>query len=276
MRLKTLAATAMALVGLAVPATAGAQTLIGSGSVAAQPVLQALFAAYTKNVNPKIHFVYTADGGNAGIKDVQNGTSQFAGQARTPLPSDAGTTYIKLYLDGLCMDVNPKNKLTNITVQQAHDIYRGLLTNWSQLPGSGLTTTIDPVGRDTNGGTYTFFLQAVLNNELPASNVNALTADGLVVNAVKQDPNAIGYDGLAWQGKGQKALKVNGVACEASKISVEPLKYPLSRYIFLVLPTTSPSAAVQKFSDWARTSPEAGEIINKAGGVAAFNKKAKK
>jgi phosphate transport system substrate-binding protein len=276
MRLKTLAATAMALVGLAVPATAGAQTLIGSGSVAAQPVLQALFAAYTKNVNPKIHFVYTADGGNAGIKDVQNGTSQFAGQARTPLPSDAGTTYIKLYLDGLCMDVNPKNKLTNISIQQAHDIYRGLLTNWSQLPGSGLTTTIDPVGRDTNGGTYTFFLQAVLNNELPASNVNALTADGLVVNAVKQDPNAIGYDGLAWQGKGQKALKVNGVACEASKISVEPLKYPLSRYIFLVLPTASPSAAVQKFSDWARTSPEAGEIINKAGGVAAFNKKAKK
>jgi phosphate transport system substrate-binding protein len=276
MRIKTLAITAMAVLGLAVPASAGAQQLIGSGSVAAQPVLQALFAAYTKNVNPKIHFTYTPDGGNAGIKDVQNGTSQFAGQARTPLPSDAGTTYIKLYLDGLCMDVNPKNKLTNISIQQTHDIYRGLLTNWNQIPGSGLETTIDPVGRDTNGGTYTFFLQAVLNNELPASNVNALTADGLVVNAVKQDPNAIGYDGLAWQGKGQKALKVNGVACEASKISVEPLKYPLSRYIFIVLPTASPSPSVQKFVDWARTSPEAGEIINKAGGVAAFNKKAKK
>ncbi|HVW48370.1 MAG TPA: substrate-binding domain-containing protein, partial [Solirubrobacterales bacterium] len=197
----------------------------------------------------------------------------FAGQARTPLPSDAGTTYIKLYLDGLCMDVNPKNKLTNISVQQTHDIYRGLLTNWSQIPGSGLTTTIDPVGRDTNGGTYNFFLQAVLNNEPPASNVNALTADGLVVNAVKQDPNAIGYAGLAWQKKGIKPVKVNGIACEAKNISVEPLKYPLSRYIFIVLPTNSPSPAVQKFVDWARTSPEAGEIINKAGGVAAFNKK---
>ena len=80
-------------------------------------MLQALFAAYTKKVNPKIKFIYTADGGNAGIKDVQNGTSQFAGQARTPLPSDAGTTYIKLYLDGLCIDVNPKNKLTNISTQ---------------------------------------------------------------------------------------------------------------------------------------------------------------
>ena len=103
----------------AVPASAGAQTLIGSGSVAAQPVLEALFKTYTKTVNHSVHFVYTADGGNAGIKDVQNGTSQFAGQARTPLPSDAGTTYVKLYLDGLCMDVNPQNKLSNITISSS-------------------------------------------------------------------------------------------------------------------------------------------------------------
>lgn len=275
MKRKTLAIAAISLLGLAAPASAGAVTLIGSGSVAAQPVLQALFATYTKQVNKKVHFVYTANGGNAGVKDVQNGTSQFAGQARTPLPSDAGTTYIKMFLDGLCMDVNPKNSLSNITIQQTHDIYRGLLTNWSQVGGSNLTTTIDPVGRDTNGGTYNFFLQAVLGNEPPASNVNALTADGLVVNAVKQDPNAIGYAGLAWQKKGLKPLKVNGVPCAPKKISVEPLKYPLSRYLFLVLPgdgSQSPKALV-KFIDWARRSKLAGSVISKAGGVPAFNKK---
>jgi phosphate transport system substrate-binding protein len=276
MRIKSLAIAVIALAGLAAPASAGAVTLIGSGSVAAQPVLQALFATYTKEVNHKVHFVYTANGGNAGVKDVQNGVSQFAGNARTPLPSDAGTTYIKMFMDGLCLDVNSKNKLSSITIQQTHDIYRGLLTNWNQIPGSGLETTIDPVGRDTNGGTYNFFLQAVLNNEAPASNVNALTADGLVVNAVKQDDNAIGYAGLAWQGsKKLKALKINGVPCEAKKISVEPLKYALSRYLFMVLPgdgSTSPPA-LTKFIDWMRLSPLAGEVISKAGGVPAFNKK---
>jgi phosphate transport system substrate-binding protein len=275
MRIKSLAIAALALAGLVAPASASAATFIGSGSVAAQPVLQALFSTYTKQVNKQVHFVYTPNGGNAGVKDVQNGTSQFAGQARTPLPSDAGTTYIKMFMDGLCLDVNKSNSLTNISIQQAHDIYRGLLTNWSQV-GGGLTTTIDPVGRDTNGGTYNFFLQAVLNNEAPASNVNALTADGLVVNAVKQDPNAIGYAGLAWQGsKKLHALKVNGIPCQANKISVEPLKYPLSRYLFLVLPgdgTASPKALL-KFIDWARTSKLAGEVILQAGGVPAFNKK---
>lgn len=275
MRSKSLALAVIALFALAAPATAGAKTLIGSGSVAMQPVLQALFAQYTKKTKGKVKFVYTANGGNAGVKDVQNGTSHFAGNARTPLPSDAGTTYIKMFLDGLCIDVNPKNKLNNITIQQVHDIYRGLITNWSEIPGSGLTTTINPVGRDTNGGTYNFFLQAVLNNELPSSNVNALTADGLVANAVKQDPNAIGYDGLAWQGNGQKTLKVNGVLCEASKISVEPLKYPLSRYLFLVVPNSGVSPTLQKFIDWARLSPEAGQTILSAGAVPAFNKKAK-
>ncbi len=277
MRIKTLVIAVLALMGLAAPAAASAQTLIGSGSVAAQPVLEALFKAYTKNVNHNVHFAYTPDGGNAGIQDVQSGKSQFAGQARTPLPSDTGTTYIKGFMDGLCLDVNAKNKLSNISVQQAHDIYRGLLTNWSQVSGSGLSTTIDPVGRDTNGGTYNFFLQAVLNNEPPASNVNALTADGLVVNAVKQDESAIGYAGLAWQGsKKMKALKVNGIPCQANKISVEPLKYPLSRYLFYVLPTDNPSPAVTKFIDWARSSSLAGEVISKAGGVPAFNKKPKK
>jgi phosphate transport system substrate-binding protein len=275
MRLKTFVVAALALAALAVPASAGAVTLIGSGGTAPQPVLMALFATYTKQVNPKVHFIYTADGGNAGVKDVQTGVSMFAGQGRTPLPSDAGTTYVKMYLDGLCMDVNPKNKLNNITLQQDHDIYRGLITDWDQIPGSGREGTIDPVGRDSNGGTYNFFLQAVLNNELGASNVNALTADGLVVNAVKQDPDAIGYAGLAWQSKSIKALKVNGIKCEAKNISVEPLKYPLSRYLFLVLPGNgkeSPPALV-KFIDWARTSKLAGEVISAAGGVPAYNKK---
>ncbi len=275
MRLRTLAIALVAAATMAAPASAGAITLIGSGGTAPQPELMALFSTYTKQVNPKVHFVYTADGGNAGVKDIQNGTSMFAGQGRSPLPSDVGTTYVKMFLDGLCLDVNPKNTISNVSIQALHDIYRGLLTNWGEVGGSNLTSTIDPVGRDTNGGTYTFFLQSVLNNEPPASNVNALTADGLVINAVEQDPNAIGYAALGWQNKRVKPLKVEGVKCEPKNISVEPLKYPLSRYLFLVLPGNGKESppALLKFIEWARKSKLAGEVIAKAGGVPAFNKK---
>src|SRR5436189_3803631 len=123
MRMKTLTVAAGVMVALAAPASAAASTtLIGSGSVAAEPVLRPLFAKYQKVTHGKAHFLYTANGGNAGVADVQSGKSQFAGQARPPLPSDAGTTYIKLYLDGLCIDVNRANSVSNLSIPQVADI----------------------------------------------------------------------------------------------------------------------------------------------------------
>src|SRR6201986_5629121 len=100
MRLRTLAIAIAAAATMAAPTSAGAITLVGSGGTAPQPELMALFSTYTKQVNPKVHFLYTADGGNAGVKDVQSGVSMFAGQGRSPLPSDTGTTYVKMFLDG--------------------------------------------------------------------------------------------------------------------------------------------------------------------------------
>jgi ABC-type phosphate transport system substrate-binding protein len=82
MRKKTLAVAVGALVALAAPASASATQFIGSGSVAAQPVLTPLFAKYKKVTHGKVSFLYTANGGNAGVADVQQGRSQFAGQAR--------------------------------------------------------------------------------------------------------------------------------------------------------------------------------------------------
>ena len=93
---------------MAIPSAAAATTLVGSGSSAAQPYMLELFKAYSK-LHKKIRFSYVPDGGNAGVKDVQAGRSQFAINTRPPLPSDSGTTYVKLFLDGLCIAVNKSN-----------------------------------------------------------------------------------------------------------------------------------------------------------------------
>jgi ABC-type phosphate transport system substrate-binding protein len=58
MKLRLVLGAGLAL-ALALPAAASATTLIGSGSVAAQPVLLALFNGYHK-VHKDINFVYTA------------------------------------------------------------------------------------------------------------------------------------------------------------------------------------------------------------------------
>jgi phosphate transport system substrate-binding protein len=266
----SLAAAIGALV-LLVPASASAKTLIGSGSSVAQPYLQALFAGYHK-VKPGISFLYTADGGNAGVKDVQGGKSQFAVNTRPPLPSDAGTTYDKLWLDGLCVYVNSQNKIANLSIPEVSDIFTGVRTSWSQFPSSGLSATIDAIGRDSTAGTFSFFTAAVLNGKTQGSNVNTQASDGLVANAIKQDPNSIGYAGLARaKDSGLKKVNLGGVACTPA--FVKTLAYPLSRFVWMVLPTASADADAQKFTDWVRTSVAAGEIIAKVGAVPAFNKK---
>ena len=260
-----------ALATLAVPAAAGAKTLIGSGTSAAEPYLRALFAGYHK-VKPNIKFIYTANGGNAGVKDVQQGRSQFAGNTRPPLPSDSGTTYRQLFLDGLCVDVNKANGLTNLNLSQVADIFLGTVTNWADVPGSAVNTTIAAVGRDPTAGTYTFFQSAVLNGKTQSSSVNPVASDGLVANAVAKDPNAIGYVGFAHsKGSGLKTLKVNNVPCAPQYVRSQ--RYPLSRYVWFITPNNNPDPDAVKFATWVRTSAAAGKILTRAGAVPAFNRR---
>src|ERR1700722_14038249 len=166
---------------LAVPAaaSAGATKLIGSGSSAEQPIMQDLFSAYSR-LHKNLKFVFNADGGNAGVKDVQQGRSQFAINTRPPLPSDGGTTQFKIFLDGLCVAVNPANTLSDLSLTSVANIFLGLETSWSQVTGSNLTTTIAPIGRNSTAGSYTFFQSAVLGNKTQASNVFPATSDGIV------------------------------------------------------------------------------------------------
>ena len=270
--MRSVIAAAVVTPALAVPAAAAAQTVIGSGSSAEQPILTALFAGY-KKVQPKVKFIYNADGGNAGIKDVQTRHSVFAVNTRAPLPSDSGTTQFKLYLDGLCLDVNRANSLNNISIQNAANIFLGTSTSWTQVSGSSLTGTIDPIGRNSTAGSYTFFQKAVLNGATQATSVQQQASDGLVASAIKNDNNAIGYVGLAHSGasNGIKTLRLNGIACSPKNIKSE--KYAMSRFIWGVLSTNHQNRAAAKFFDWVRTSKRAGKIIAQAGAVPAFNKK---
>ena len=253
------------------PVSAGATDLIGSGSSAEQPILNTLFSAYAKAV-PSVHFTYTGDGGNAGAKDVQAGRSQFAVNTRAPLPTDSGLTYIKIFKDGLCLAVNPANQLTNVTTSQVANIFLGDFNSWSQLPGSGLTSTIAPYGRGSSAGSYTFFQTVILAGQSQASNVPQESTDGEVAVAVKNNPAGIGYVGLADAGKksGVKTLSLNGVPCAPAQIKSGA--YLLNRYIWFVLPTANPSKAAEKFAAWIRTKAAA-KIINKAGAVATYQNK---
>ena len=121
------------------------------------------------------------------------------------------------------------------------NIFLGVDNNWSQVGGSNLSTTIDPIGRNSTAGQYTFFQQSVLGGSTQASNVAQDTADGLVQTGVEKDPNAIGYVGLSHSGAPAKAISVNGVSCSAPNIRSK--SYPLFRFDWGVIPSGHPNVA---------------------------------
>jgi phosphate transport system substrate-binding protein len=277
-RVKAIAtvATVLPAVALAVvPAAASAKSshkkkaanvvLVGSGSSAAQPYMLALFAAYHKQYQ-NVKFLFNPDGGNAGVTDVQNGRSEFSIQTAAPTAANSGTTFDQLFLDAVCVDVNSSNSLSNTTLGTVSNIFLGTDNNWSQVGGSSLSATIDPIGRPVSAGLYSIFKSAVLNGSNQSSSVNVQQTDGEVANAVAKDPNGIGYVGLSHSTtKGQKPVALDGTACTVA--NVKSKKYELTHWDYAVLPTTNPNAQVEKFVRWVQNNKTAGNIADKAGAV---------
>jgi phosphate transport system substrate-binding protein len=264
---------------LATPGTASASTvLIGSGSSAAQPYMLALFGAYHK-LHKSISFKYNPDGGNAGVKDVQAGISEFGIQTAAPLPSQTKVTFTKLFKDGLCIDVNSRNSLSNLSLAQLAGAFKQppTYTTWSQLGSSLGGDSILTEGRNSAAGQFTFFQGAVLNGGAENTSTTQLTSDGLVKVSIEKNKDAIGYVGLANSGVkgetkavGEKALAINGVAC--SPANVKSQKYPLWRYDWSVTPSSHPNPSVLAFFKWVSTTAAAGKVLSAAGAVPAFNK----
>ncbi len=275
------ASLALAVPGSAAAASGG--TIIGSGSSAAQTYLQDLFAAYTKTAAGKgLKLKYTADGGNAGVQDVQSGTSEFALQ--TAQPSTTSVTSNPLFLDAETIAVNKSNKLTKISEPEAADIFEGKISSWTGVSGSGLSTTIHPYGREPTAGLYTIFQKVVLNGATFGSDVTAESSDGLVATEVGSVANSIGYIGLANSKKsGVKALSVSikngGTAYAPTAANVKAFGktggksgYPLTHFDWVVLPNKGANATVKAFFNWVKTSSAAASVINQAGAVPYFNK----
>lgn len=286
----TLAVAATGLATAALPGTAAARskavTLVGSGSSAAQTYVQDLFAAYHR-LHPNVSFTYNPDGGNAGVKDVQAGRSQFAIQTSQPSASAGHTVWDQLFLDALTIDVNKANVLRTASIPTVADIFLGVNTSWSTVKGSNLSATIDPVGRNSTAGLYTIFSKAVLAGASQSSNVTQEASDGLVATAVGKDGNAIGYVGLANSHKpGIRSLKLsskNGGAAYAPTVANIRLwardqarhrsgGYPLTHFDWVVLPHGKSNGTVNAFFAWVIHSAAAGRVLSSAGAVPYFNR----
>jgi len=243
------------------PAIAYAATTISiSGATASFPLIELLAAKYRQGKKGTINFKLSQGGATVGIQDAAAGRVSIGDSSRPPASTDpTGLTFYPIAEYFVCVVTNPSNPITNLTAAQALQIFTGKVRNWSQVSGSSLTTPIDVYSRTSVAGVLTTFQNTLLGGAKVSSVATQEASEGLMQNAVKKDPNAIGflsdYFALA---KGVNAVGYNGTGCSVANVVAGA--YPGSSDFYEVTKGKA-SGAVEAFIYWIQSSAAAKKII---------------
>ena len=215
----------------------------------------------------------TGGGSGTGISALINGTTDICMASRPMKDAEKQQLLIKnkvavtetvVARDGITIYLNTENPVKELTFEQLRNIYLGNTKNWKEVGGKDAPIII--YGRENSSGTYSFFKEHILENKDFANNVQSLPGTSAVVNAVKKDPNGIGYGGAGYA----KDIKECAVKKDANSPALLPVKenidnnsYPLSRNLYLYT-SKAPEGKIKEFIDWILT-PAGQEVVTKEG-----------
>ena len=216
--------------------------------------------------HPDVKASYDPTGSSTGIEAAKNGSADIGLASRALKDEEVadGLKSTTLALDGIAIIVNADSAISDLTVEQIAQIFNGEVTNWSEMGGAD--GAIACIGREGGSGTRDGF-ESITGTEDVCVLSQELTSTGAVIEAVKNNPQAIGYASLsAVEGQeGIKAITVNGVAC--SEETVLDGSYEIQRpFILVTKEGETLSEAAQAWFDWA-TSAAASDLIRAAGAV---------
>ncbi|MGI6404627.1 MAG: substrate-binding domain-containing protein [Oscillospiraceae bacterium] len=108
--------------------------IVVSGSSSVTPVMEKLAEAYRK-LNPGAALEVQQSDSTTGINTVAAGICDIGMASRSLKESEIqrGLTATVIALDGIAVIVHKDNPLTQLTAQQAADLFRGNILFWSQL-----------------------------------------------------------------------------------------------------------------------------------------------
>ncbi|MBI4675781.1 MAG: phosphate ABC transporter substrate-binding protein [Chloroflexi bacterium] len=240
------------------------QTIENKGSDTMVNLALAWAEAYMK-LHPDVRLSVTGGGSGTGIAAMINGTVDIANASREMKPEEidaakknghAPTEFI-VARDAIAVVAHPSNPVNGLTLQQLSDIYTGKITNWRELGGADRPIVL--LSRESNSGTYVYFLENVIRlgdsqSQLLFSPETLLmpSSEGISTE-IRQNPNAIGYDGLGYVTPDQKML---GVARDSHSEFVLPSvdtvnagTYPIARPLYMYT-AREPTGQVKAYLDW--------------------------
>ena len=210
-------------------ATEAAADLKGSISLAGSTSMEKLCEAMSESFMekyPDINVTAEYTGSGAGIESLEAGSVDIGNSSRNLEDSEleAGAVENIVAIDGIAVIVDKDNTVTELTSDDLGKIYKGEVTNWSELGGNDEAIVV--IGRENGSGTRSAF-EELLGLEDACKYAQELDSTGGVLAKVASTPGAIGYVSLDVVDDTVQAVSLDGA--EASEESILAGNYLLSR-----------------------------------------------
>jgi len=231
--------------------------------------------------HPEVQISVTGGGSGTGFTAIINGTIDMANASRAIKPEEieaaktSGFEPIEFIVasDAIAVIVNRENPIQKLSLEQVSRIYKGEINNWRELGGDD--RPIVRLSRETNSGTHVYFLETVVrlgdkeDKNIFSSDTLLLPSSEGIIAEVRDNPNAIGYDGLGYVTEEVKKIALSRPDSDRSILpsadSVISGEYPVSRHLYMYT-RGEPTGFQKEYLDWI-LSPEAQEIVTKLGFV---------
>lgn len=236
-----------------------------NGSTSMEKVIGVLSEQFMID-NSGVKVTYDPTGSGTGIEAVKNGTCDIGLSSRGLKDEEtaAGLVGTNVALDGIAVIVNAGSPVSDLTVEQIAQVFTGAVSDWSGVGGGA--GAIACIGREAGSGTRDGF-ESITKTKDTCVLSQELTSTGAVIEAVKNNPSAIGYASLSSvEGQeGIKAITVGGVAC--TEETVLDGSYAIQRpFVLVTKDGAALSDAAQAFFDYM-TSTAANDLIQAAGAM---------
>ena len=269
--------------GTPVPATsgAGAQTSIQNKGSDTMVNLALAWAEAYGPIHPEVEIAVTGGGSGTGIAALINGTADMANASR-PIKDEeraeaeaSGIEPVEHTVagDAIAIVVHLSNPVDGLTIPQLAAIFSGKITNWREVGGEDRPIVL--LSRESNSGTHVYFLEEVVrqgnkdDKTLFSPDTLLMPSSEGISAEVRQNPNAIGYDGLGYVTPDQKVVAVAPVEGKPYVLpSVETVKdgrYPIARSLYIYT-NGEPTGAILAYLDWIK-GPEGQAIVQQLGFV---------
>ncbi|NDJ21800.1 phosphate ABC transporter substrate-binding protein PstS family protein [Nostoc sp. B(2019)] len=248
------------------------QTIEIDGSSTVYPITKVVASEFDGSEGNKVPIKVGISGTTGGFRKFCEGKIDISNASRPILKEEMAVckqnnvNYVELPIafDALTVVVNPKNDWAkDITIAELQKIWEpaaeGKITKWNQIRSTWPDKPLNLYGPDKNSGTFDYFTQATVGKSKASRNdYTDSEDDNVLVKGVSQDPNALGYFGMAYYQANTNQIKAVAVnngkgSVLPSRQTVEATQYqPLSRplFIYVNFKSAQTKPKVKKFVDF--------------------------